>query len=144
LDLLSARAYSAKELRRKLVQKEVAPEEADRVIERLTEAGLIDDTKYALSYTRSKLLGSGASARRIKQELGRKGICGEIAGEAVEQVIADEEIDTRAVVERVAKKKLASMGDLEPLVLRRRLYGFLARKGYDIDEIQSVMQTLFR
>lgn len=144
LDLLSARAYSAKELRRKLIQKEVPAEEADGVVERLIEAGLLDDAKYAASYARSKMLGSGASARRIKQELGRKGIRGELAGQAVEQVIADEEIDTRAVVERVARKKLTSMGDLEPLVLRRRLYGFLARKGYDVDEIQSVMQTLFR
>ena len=60
----------------------------------------------------------------------------------VYDVIVDEEIDTAAVVERVARKKLAQLGDLEPLVLRRRLFGFLARRGYDVDEIKRVVAAL--
>lgn len=143
LDLLSQRPYTARDLRRKLVQKEVPADEADAVIERLTEAGLIDDAKYALAYARSKMLGSGASRRRIKQDLTRKGVKGDVASEAVEQVIVDEEVDTKAVIERAARKKLASMGDLEPLVLRRRLFAFLARRGYDPDEILEVTRAIF-
>lgn len=143
LDLLSQRPYTARDLRRKLVQKEVPPDEADAVIERLTEAGLIDDAKYAFAYARSKMLGSGASRRRIKQDLARKGVKGDVAAEAVEQVIVDEEVDTKAVIERAARKKLASMGDLDPLVLRRRLFGFLARRGYDQDEILEVTRGIF-
>lgn len=143
LDLLSQRPYTARDLRRKLVQKEIPPDEADAVIQRLTEAGLIDDAKYALAYARSKMLGSGASRRRIKQDLARKGVKGDVAAEAVEQVIVDEEVDTKAVIERAARKKLASMGDLEPLVLRRRLFGFLARRGYDPDEILEVTRGIF-
>lgn len=143
LDLLSQRPYTARDLRRKLVQKEVPADEADAVIERLSEAGLIDDAKYALAYARSKMLGSGSSRRRIKQELARKGVKGDVAAEAVEQVIVDEEVDTKAVVERAARKKLASMGDLEPLVLRRRLFAFLARRGYDQDEILEVTRAIF-
>jgi regulatory protein len=143
LDLLSARPYTVRELRRKLIQKEVPPAEADAVIARLLDAGLLDDAKYASAYARSKLVGSGASVRRIRQDLARKGVAADIATEAVDQVIVEEEVDTAAVVERVARKKLASMGDLEPLVLRRRLFAFLARKGYDLDEIQAVVQRLF-
>ena len=45
-------------------------------------------------------------------------------------------------LERVAKKKLAQLGDLEPLVLRRRLFAFLARRGYDVDEINAVVSRL--
>lgn len=143
LDLLAARAYSVRDLRRKLVQQEVPPGEADDVVERLLAAGLLDDAKYALAYARTKLVG-GASARRVRQELARKGIAGDVAGAAIEQVIADEEVDTEATIDRVARRKLASMGDLEPLVLRRRVYAFLARRGYDADEIQRAMQRLFR
>lgn len=142
LDLLSARPYTVRGLRRKLMQKEVPADEADAVIQRLTEAGLLDDEKYALAYARTKLVGAGSSKRRIRQELGRKGIRAELSDQAVEQVIVDEEVDTRALVERVARKKFASMGDLEPVVLRRRLYSFLARRGYDLDEIQAVMKGL--
>lgn len=143
LDLLSQRPYTARDLRRKLIQKEIPAAEADAVVGRLQEAGLIDDAKYALAYARTKMLGSGASRRRIKQELARKGVKGEVATDAVEQVIVDEEVDTKAVIERVARKKIASMGDLEPLVLRRRLFAFLARRGYDPDEIIEVTRGIF-
>lgn len=143
LDLLSQRPYTARDMRRKLIQKEIPADEADAVVERLTEAGLIDDAKYALAFARSKLLGSGASRRRIRDDLARKGVKGEIASEAVEQVIVDEEVDTKAVIERAARKKIASMGDLEPLVLRRRLFAFLARRGYDPDEIIEVTRKIF-
>jgi regulatory protein len=81
--------------------------------------------------------------RRIKQELARKGVSADLSGSAIDQVFMDEDVDTRAVIQRVAKKRLASMGDLEPIVLRRRLYAFLARRGYELDEIQSVVQELF-
>jgi hypothetical protein len=34
------------------------------------------------------------------------------------------------------------LGDLEPLVLRRRLFAFLARRGYDLDEIKGVVSRV--
>jgi regulatory protein len=142
LDLLSARPYTVRQLRRKLVQKEVPADEADAVIARLLGAGLLDDERYALAYARSKLVGQGSSARRISQELARKGVSAELSKQAIEQVVIDEEVDTRAVIERVARKKFASMGDLEPAVLRRRLFAFLARRGYELDEIREVVAIL--
>ena len=45
-------------------------------------------------------------------------------------------------MERVARKRLAQLGDLDPVVLRRRLFAFLARRGYDLDEIKSVVSRL--
>lgn len=131
-----------RQLRRKLIQKEVPAEEADAVVERLVGAGLLDDAKYAVAYTRSKLIGQGASVRRIGQELARKGVSAEVSKQAIAEVVVDEEIDTRAVVERVARKKLASMGDLDPVVLRRRLFAFLARRGYELDEIRDVVAAV--
>ena len=139
LDLLSARPYTVKQLRRKLIQKEVPVEEAEAVIARLLGAGLLDDERYALAYARSKLINQGASARRISQDLARKGVNSELSKQAIAQVVDEEEVDTKAVVERVARKKLASMGNLEPVVQRRRLFAFLARKGYELDEIRDVV-----
>ena len=53
-------------------------------------------------------------------------------------------IDPSAVIERVAQKKLAQLGNLDPLTLRRRLFAFLARRGYDLDEIKAVVGRLAR
>ena len=142
LNLLSARPYSTRALRRKLIQKEYLAADADDAIRRLADNGLLDDAKYAEQYARSKIVSTGASKRRLQQDLYRKGIKGDVATNAIASVIEQEEIDPAAVVERVAKKKLAQLGDLEPLVLRRRLFAFLARRGYDVDEIKAVVKRV--
>jgi regulatory protein len=142
LNLLAARPYSTQSLRRKLVQRQYTPDEVAGAIERLTDNGLLNDARYAEQYARSKILSAGASKRRLQQELYRKGIKGETATNAIASVIEDEEIDPAEMIERVAKKKLAQLGDLEPLVLRRRLFAFLARRGYELEDIKSVVARL--
>ena len=144
LDLLSARPYSTNALYRKLIQKQYSAADADDAIRRLVDNGLLNDAKYAEQYARSKILSTGASKRRVQQDLYRKGIKGDLATNAIANVIEAEQIDPAAVIERVAKKKLAQMGDLEPLLVRRRLFAFLARRGYHVDEIKSVVGRLVR
>jgi regulatory protein len=131
-------------LRRKLVQKGFATDDADATIERLIGNGLLDDTRYAAAFARGKLLGPGASKRRIRQQLYERGIQGDVASAAIENVIEDESIDLEAVVEKDARKKLASLAGLEPPIIRRRLYSHLARRGYNIDEINSVMKKVLK
>ena len=142
LNLLAARPYATRALHRKLIQKDYSAADAEEAIRRLVDNGLLNDEKYAEEYARSKMLSTGASKRRLTQDLYRKGIKGDVATTAIANVIAGEEIDTAAVIEAVARKKLAQLGDLEPLVIRRRLFAFLARRGYDIDEIKSVVARL--
>ena len=144
LNLLSARPYSTSALYRKLIQKKYPAADADDAIRRLVDNGLLDDKKYAEQYARSKILSTGSSKRRLQQDLYRKGIKGDVATTAIANVLEQEEIDPAVVIERVAKKKLAQLGDLEPLVLRRRLFAFLARRGYDLDEIKPVVGRLVR
>ena len=144
LNLLSARPYSTSALYRKLIQKTYSAADAEGAIRRLVDNGLLNDAKYAEQYARSKILTTGMSKRRLQQDLYRKGIKGDLATTAIANVIEQEEIDTDVVVERVARKKLAQLGDLEPIVLRRRLFGFLARRGYDLDEIKPVVARLVR
>ena len=142
LNLLGARPYSTSALRKKLIQKEYETADAEDAIGRLVDNGLLDDRKYAEQFARSKIVTTGASKRRVQQDLYRKGIRGELATNAIASVMEDEEIDPAAVIERVARKKLAQLGDLEPMVIRRRLFAFLARRGYELDEIKGVVARL--
>ena len=142
LSLLAARPYATRALHRKLIQKQYPAADADDAIRRLVDNGLLDDAKFAEQYARSKMLSTGASKRRLQQDLYRKGIKGDVATEAIANVVEQDEIDPAAVIERVARKKLAQLGDLDPLVLRRRLFAFLARRGYDVDEIKRVVSHL--
>ena len=142
LNLLSARPYATRALHRKLIQKQYSAADADDAIRRLVDNGLLNDAKYAEQYARSKMLSTGTSKRRVQQDLYRKGIKSDVATEAIANVVEQEEIDPAVMIERVARKKLAQLGDLEPLVLKRRLFAFLARRGYDVDEIKGVVSRL--
>lgn len=142
LAMLAARARAAVELRRLLVGKKEPPELVDAAIERLRGAGLLDDADFARQFARSKALGAGMSRRRLRQELGRRGVGAELSDEAIADVFEDEGIDEDALVEAAARKKLRTLGKLDPETRRRRLYAYLARRGYDADDVARVVREL--
>jgi regulatory protein len=141
LNMLALRARSSSELARSLVRKGEEKANADWAIARLQEQGLLDDAAFARAFTRSKVVGGKQSRRRVEQELTRKGVSRSVAGEAIENVFEEEAVDQRAIVEEAARKKLHSLSGLEPAVQRRRLYAFLARRGYDLDDIRAAVEA---
>jgi regulatory protein len=141
LNLLSFRARSSRELQRRLTEKGGSRERADRVIERLRLAGLVNDADFARQLTRSKLAG-GASRRRVHQELFKRGVSREVADEAVAEVAEDEGVTDADSIERVARKKWGTLRDLDDETRRRRLYGFLARRGFNSDDVSRVVRQL--
>ena len=144
LQLLAMRAYSTRDLARKLERKGYAREEVEPLIARLTQSGLLDDVRFAEQFARSRIVNDSASPRRVVQLLLRYGIQRPTAEAAVARSIEDEELDTAAAAERVARKKAASLAGLEPAVARRRLYGYLARRGYDLDDIRAAVSAVLR
>ncbi|MBC7673200.1 MAG: regulatory protein RecX, partial [Polaromonas sp.] len=136
LNMLAFRARSASELTRSLVRKGEERADVDRAIDRLREQGLLDDAAFAQAFTRAKVLGANQSRRRVQQELGRKGVARDVSEAAINAVFEAECIDQREVVEAAARKKARSLARLDPVVQRRRLYAFLARRGYDADDIR--------
>ena len=141
LNLLAFRARSARELQRRLVQKGVPAERAERVIAKLRDVGLIDDADFARQLTRSKLA-AGASRRRVYQELFKRGVSRDVADEVVDEVAEDEGLSDDGSIERVARKKWRTLVELDSVTRRRRLYGFLARRGFDSDAVSRIVRQL--
>lgn len=142
LNLLAASPRSARELRRRLVLKGEPPELADLAIQRLLDLGLLNDAEYARQVAHNKASSQGHSRRRLQQELFRRGVSREVADEAISEVMEDQSIDSEAIIEKIARRKARSLAKLEPAARRRRLYDFLARRGYDHDDIQRAIKTV--
>lgn len=142
LDMLEARSRGVVELRRLLIRKGEPETDVDAAIERLRASGLLDDANFARQLTRSKALGAGLSRRRIAQELGKRGVDRELSAEAIDHVFDEEGVDEAASIERVARKKLRMLTKVDDATRKRRLYGFLARRGYDSDDIQRVLRVV--
>ena len=142
--MLEARARGVAELRRLLIRKGEPQTDVDDAIARLQRSGLLDDAMYARQFARSKALGAGLSRRRLQQELTKRGVAREVSDAAIDEVLKEEGIDDRASIERVARKKLKTVDKLDIPTQRRRLYAFLARRGYESEDIANVTQALLQ
>jgi regulatory protein len=142
LNMLAFRARSSAELARSLVRKGEEKPHVDWAVARLQEQGLLDDSAFAQSFTRAKVLGAKQSRRRVQQDLARRGVSRAVTDAAIDTVFMEEGIDQRAIVEEAARKKLRGLRALDPTVRRRRLYAFLARRGYDADDIRAAMEAV--
>jgi regulatory protein len=142
LNALTSRARSAKELERWLANKKQPKEFIAPTIEKLTELGFLNDAEFAKQFARSRAVGRKMSKRLIQAELAKRGVARDLADRAVSEIVAEEQIDERAQAQALAAKKMRSLAKLAPEVQRRRLYGFLARKGYSPDLVMSAVRAL--
>ncbi len=144
LSLLAHRARSTTGLRRQLVRGGAEPARAQRAVDLLAARGLLDDAEYARQLTRSRVRGRGASARRVRQELTRQGVDPDIAVAAIADVFEDETIDESTLAEHAARKRAPLLAHLAAPVQRRRLYAFLARRGYAPDDVRRAVDAALK
>lgn len=141
LRLLTARPRSRAELATALGRKGIEPDVADRVLGRLGDVGLIDDSAFAemvvQSGHRHRLLGK----RALSAELRRRGVADDTAGEAVAAI---DTTDEEQAATRLVERKLRAMSGLEDSARIRRLVGMLARRGYSEGLAYRVVRDALR
>ena len=91
LDALTGQARSRRELRDKLAKKDVPDDLAERLLDRFTEVGLVDDEAFARSWVESRQRSRGLARRALAQELRRKGVDDETARTALDDLDPEDE-----------------------------------------------------
>lgn len=139
LYLLEHRSHSKRELMEKIARTAASREAAQAAADHMEEIGLIDDQAYAESYARELFLRRRFGARRVKQELARKGIDREIIQQVLAQYEEEEDGQERAGenIALVLSKRYPLWREDEKT--RRRAVAALQRLGYSYQQIQSVM-----
>jgi len=138
---LARRAMSRWMIDDKLRQLDHTPGTRAAVLDRLEELDLINDEQFGQMLIRSVLSRKPAGPMLLKQKLFAKGIRGALADRLVAEATDDPD-EQRDTALAFAEKKLATMGRLDPDARYRRLYGQLARRGFNSDTIRHVMETL--
>ena len=141
LVLLSFRQRTARELRLRLLQKEFPEAVADACVAELVEKGLVDDASFAESFVRDRVRFKPRGSRRLAQELRARGVDVETAQEAIGEVMEREEVSDVGLAREVAAKWPRRAGE-DPQSAKRRMYGFLARRGFGSDAIREVMDEI--
>lgn len=137
--LLSYRPRTAAELTRRLKRKGHAEEVAEETVGRLGEMGVVDDAAFAESFVRDRVRLRPQGRRRMRGELRAKGVDAETADAAIAEVMAGEET-SEVELARAAAARWKPRPAEEPSAARRRLHGFLARRGFGGDAVRTVLR----
>jgi regulatory protein len=135
LRLLTRRDYTAKELRTKLLERDVPETEVTSVLTDLAEAGVVNDRRVAESFVRVASTLKGRGRLRISRELEQRGIDRGIIRDALAALPADEE--TAAIRRFLDRKHLPAR--LSPAE-HRRVFGQLVRRGFSADLIAKALR----
>ncbi|MCX2893538.1 recombination regulator RecX [Stenotrophomonas lactitubi] len=130
LGLLVRREHSRKELTRKLTSRGIEGEAAQAAVDKLTEAGWQDDTRFAENLVRMRA-NTGYGPIHVRAELGTHGLDSEQIAAAMETFEGDWTENARDLVRR-------RFGEAGPqdLAQRRKAADLLARRGFEGDSIR--------
>lgn len=138
LRLLSGRDYTTQGLQRKLQLRGFAASDAKASIERLVNDGYIDDRRYAERFITTARESGRFTGYRLRQELQHRGVSADLLDELLQkQPDQDRELEQARML--VARR----YSSFDPLLAddreRRRVAGFLQRRGYRMALINSLL-----
>ncbi|HEX8543076.1 MAG TPA: recombination regulator RecX [Pseudomonas sp.] len=133
MDLLARREHGRVELTRKLRQRGAPPELIDPALDRLTEEGLLSESRYLESFV-SYRARSGYGPLRIREELSQRGLQ---RGD-IEQALRECGFDWQEMLQETWQRKFA--GHLPIDARERAKQGrFLSYRGYPLDMIGRLL-----
>lgn len=138
LKFLEIRPRSAAEVSQRLRAHSVPAPIVEKVIARLTSAGLLNDQTFANYWVENRQTFRPRSRLALRQELQRKGVRGEALTEALAAT------DDEAAAYQVAKRQAARWRTLDFPTFRRKLGEFLARRGFGFEVARTVVDRVWQ
>ncbi len=137
---LERRSFSTGELRRRLRQKGHPQAAIDFAIQRATERRLLDDQAFARNFVESRA-GRGRGPARLRQDLRALSVP-EPFIEAALQAQWPEPEAALDLAEGLATRRARQLGAIPRDVKRRRLLGFLARRGFSGSRVAELVRRI--
>jgi regulatory protein len=125
--LLTLAPRTRAQLAEALDSRDIPQDVIQDVLERFTDAGLIDDAAFAQAWVDSRHHSRGLAGRALRAELKQRGVGDAEIHDALETLDSDDEAQ---MARRLVERKLAATAGLPTQTRVRRLAGMLTRKGY--------------
>lgn len=138
LRLLAGRDYTVAVLSRKLEQRGHAAEQIAGAVVRLVAERFLDDQRYAERFIAQCRETGRYVGYRLRQELKRRGVSSEVAAELLADRVdgaAEADLARQLIARRYAAFDPVTGSDRD----RRRVAGFLQRRGFGVEVIRQVL-----
>ena len=139
--LLKIRDRSEKEIRTRLSQKKYSQEIINQTIQFLTTSELLDDRQFTKKWIQARLA-RPLGLKRIHFELKQKGISDDLIREGLSQL--DNTYREEEIVFSLIKKRMPRYRTLDPVKRRQRLFGYLARRGFNPEIINNGLKKFYK
>jgi len=143
LALIARRPRSRTELKRYLRARKTGDEEAQDVLGRLAERGLVDDREFASQWVDNRQSFRPRSLRALRMELRRLGVAEPDAREALDGV-RENDAALAAARKKAARLYESVRGDPKSRrMFENKLTAFLASRGFDFDLSRETARTVW-
>jgi regulatory protein len=136
--LLSYRPRSEMEIRNRLVKAEIDEAIIENVINRLRENNLLNDEGFSKEWVENRSTFRPRSRRMLQMELKQKGIEREIINKTLDDVKDDLTLAFQA-----ARKQAHRWTGLDESEFRKKMIGFLGRRGFSYNTIAAVCPQIW-
>ena len=136
---LKYRPRSEREIVEKLRGKDFSEEIIEQTVSYFRHIGSLNDAQFALGWTRSRL-NKPFGIRRIKIELKYKGVNDGLIANAIDD--ATQDYEEHEIILKLAERRLRKYQHVDKHTARRRLYGYLARRGFNSGAIVKVLNKI--
>lgn len=140
--LLKFRPRSINEFREKLNKHGFSEDVIDKITADFKKRGLLDDAKFAKMWLADRMNLKPMGKLKLRQELKEKGISEFDIDDTFES--AKNEIDEYESARKLAQNRLRQMKGLHELTMKRRLAGFLSRRGFSYDAVIKVVNEVMK
>jgi regulatory protein len=134
LRYVALRPRSRWEIEVYLERKQASPALIERILNKLSIIGLIDDFKLAGAFVNDRRLLRPTSRRKLTAELRKKRIAEEIIQKALGEEPTDEQTALRAVI-KTKRRQAKYQDDL-------KLMQYLARQGFNYGDIKAALEDI--
>ncbi|MCP4649894.1 MAG: regulatory protein RecX [PVC group bacterium] len=125
--LLNFRLRSKREVKNKLKSKDFPTHIIKEVLDFLVDLRYVDDLNFAQLWVSSRLRTKPRSKRFLRYELLKKGVNKEIIETVLAPIDSAQEI---TIAREAAENKMRTLKKLDKAVIKRRLFGYLQRRGF--------------
>ena len=138
--LLKFRPRSEAELRQRLLRKGFSQAVVDSLVEEFGRKGFLNDAKFAQYFATQQMMVKPSGRRALLMGLKAKGVDPQLATQAVEAASGGR--DELEVAREVASARFSHLQGVTPEAAKRRLFGFLSRRGFSSDVIYKVVREV--
>lgn len=138
LKALAGRDLTRAELIERLTRRH-DPEAVEAAVLELEAVGVVDDRRVAVVYVQRRLEEEKPSRSALEAELLERGLAPGLVQSVLHEAMQGVDEEQEAL--EIARDKVRrSRPDLAPEVIRRRVFQFLARRGYDEETARQAVE----